>query len=251
MATPTQTPEPSGVKSPQGSVLGPTLWNVLFDGIFSVALPEQTCLFGYADDIAVMVEGDNLDRLTDGANDALRALVEWLEDRHLELAPEKSEAVMVKGPKNVPIRAHIEIKGRMIDIKKTVKYLGVIIDWQGYFGPHVRYVCHKASDRAASLSRLLPNIGGPSCEKRRIVMAVIHSIILYAAPIWAGATAIKCYKNLLESTQRKGLLRVCCAYRTASTAAVQVITGVPPYGPAGYGTRKTIQRSGKPRRVIQ
>ncbi|KAJ8912349.1 hypothetical protein NQ315_014716 [Exocentrus adspersus] len=114
---------------------------------------------------------------------------------------------MVKGPKNVPIRSHIEIKGRMIDIKKTVKYLGVIIDWQGYFGPHVRYVCHKASDRATSLSRLLPNIGGPSCEKRRIVMAVIHSIILYAAPIWAGATAIKCYKNLLESTQRKGLLR--------------------------------------------
>ncbi|KAJ8919408.1 hypothetical protein NQ315_016501 [Exocentrus adspersus] len=62
------------------------------------------------------------------------------------------------------------------------------------------------------------------------VMSVIHCIILYAAPIWMGATGINTYKNLLASTQRKGLLRICSAYRTAATApaGIQVIAGVPP-----------------------
>lgn len=59
-------------------------------------------------------------------------------------------------------------------------------------------------------------------------MGVIHSTILYAAPVWRSAIKVERNKQLLISCQRKTLLRVASAYRTVSAQAVQVIAGFPP-----------------------
>ena len=39
---------------PQGSVLGPLLWNILYDGTLKIKTPEQTELVAYADDLGVV-----------------------------------------------------------------------------------------------------------------------------------------------------------------------------------------------------
>ncbi|XP_070067140.1 uncharacterized protein [Drosophila virilis] len=39
---------------PQGSVLGPLLWNVMYDGLLRLCLPEGNTIIGIADDIAVV-----------------------------------------------------------------------------------------------------------------------------------------------------------------------------------------------------
>ncbi|XP_018576382.1 uncharacterized protein LOC108914939 [Anoplophora glabripennis] len=82
--------------------------------------------------------------------------------------------------------------------------------------------------RVAGLSRLMPNVGGPSSCKRRLLALVAHSIIFYAAPVWAGVLRIKRYRDMLISAQRMSLIRVISAYRTISASAAQVIAGVPP-----------------------
>lgn len=43
----------SGV--PQGSVLGPTLWNILYDGLLKTRLPTGVTFLAFADDVALVL----------------------------------------------------------------------------------------------------------------------------------------------------------------------------------------------------
>lgn len=46
---------------PQGSVLGPTLWNIAFDSVLDVASDDDKChIICYADDTLIIVTGRNL-----------------------------------------------------------------------------------------------------------------------------------------------------------------------------------------------
>ncbi|XP_072403367.1 uncharacterized protein [Diabrotica undecimpunctata] len=74
----------------------------------------------------------------------------------------------------------------------------------------------------------MPNIGGPSALKRRMYLQIVHSTLLYGAPVWYEALRMAKYKELLAKAQRKPLLKVASAYRTTSTIALQVITGTLP-----------------------
>lgn len=80
----------------------------------------------------------------------------------------------------------------------------------------------------AMLSRLMPNIPGPRSSKRRAMMSVAHSIMLYGAEVWASALRVDTHRRKLASVQRRAALRVACAYRTVSEAAVLVVAGIIP-----------------------
>nr|CAH7755101.1 unnamed protein product [Callosobruchus chinensis] len=69
----------------------------------------------------------------------------------------------------------------------------------------------------------MPNIAGPKPSKRRTLMSVVHSIMLYGAEIWADALIVQKYRNCLSSVQRTAALRVARAYRTVSEIAVLVV----------------------------
>lgn len=90
-----------------------------------------------------------------------------------------------------------------------------------HFTAHILEACAKVDKSAAALNKILPNIKGPASKKRM-------AILLYAAPIWARDALMSFCRKALGKAQRKMLLRVASAYRTVSTAARQMIAGVPP-----------------------
>lgn len=161
----------------------------------------------YADDLAVYVEENNAERLMLKTNRAPEIIVEWLSQHRLELAVQKTEAIILKGPRK---RYHIRflLNGTVIKPNKTLKYLGVHLNNWNYFGTHVRETVQKAENRLTQLTKIMPNIGGPSSQRRAMLSGGIHSILIYAAPEWHEALRIKKYRELLERTQRKILLRV-------------------------------------------
>ncbi|XP_072384464.1 uncharacterized protein [Diabrotica undecimpunctata] len=71
----------------------------------------------------------------------------------------------------------------------------------------------------------MPNIGGPTTERRKALHSVVQSIVLYAAHVWITAVLTKAYRKQLPRADRKSLLRVACAYRTVSAEAFGVING--------------------------
>lgn len=130
--------------------------------------------------------------------------------------------------KQVFQRPRIVVNGHEVEIKKSLRYLGIELDTKLKFRAHVRKVTEKATVAATALSRLMPRVGGPTCVKRKLISTVVNSIMLYACPIWAEVTKIEKYRSLLARVQRKICLRIGRTYRTVSEDAINSITGTPP-----------------------
>lgn len=74
---------------PQGSVLGPTLWNVLYDGLLQTRLPYGVEILAFADDVALVARATDTIKLEHRLNDAAQVVHNWLTNTGLTLAIHK------------------------------------------------------------------------------------------------------------------------------------------------------------------
>jgi len=215
----------SGV--PQGSVLGPTLWNIMYDDLAKMEMPQGVRIICFADDVAVVAVERTVEGLMRAMDEALDMVSAWMRLRRLQLAPEKTEAVLLTRRKRLG-ETVFKLEGTEVVPAASVKYLGVWLDKGLTFGEHIRRAVETAGKTASALSRLMPNTGGPAASKRRVLAQVVLSQVLYAAPIYAPAMEVGRWRKMLQRMQRGLCLRVTCAYRTVSSDAAEVIAGMPP-----------------------
>jgi len=112
---------------PQRSVLGPTMWNVLYDGLLWVTMPEGVTLIAYADDVVITIKARGKGAVEMLLEETAERVVNWLEGIGIELANDKTEAILfsrMKKPENIEVM----IRGQVVPCKETVKYLGLHID---------------------------------------------------------------------------------------------------------------------------
>lgn len=113
---------------PQGSVLGPTLWNIAYDYVLGTRLLPGCRLFCYADDNLILVKTLTPDTAVAWANICVAAVVLRIEEMGLCIAAEKSEAVLFHLNRRKLSPLKIRIVDQYIAIKDNMKYLGVILD---------------------------------------------------------------------------------------------------------------------------
>lgn len=212
---------------PQGSVLGPTLWNVLYDRVLRLAVPPDCKLVAYADDLAVIVGANKKNELNERMEICVRRVEEWMRANKLQLAGEKTEIVVFRGPRNRE-DVGVNVGGQLIVPIKVVKYLGIYLDDKLIYNQHVKETVAKAEKLAAALYRLMPNMRGPSGKKRRVLFGAVLSILLYGAPVWGCVAESGKHGAMLNGIQRRMAIRVIRGYRTVSTEAACVVAGVPP-----------------------
>jgi len=214
---------------PQGSVLGPLLWNVAYDTVFRLPMPRGTIVSGYADDTLIVVEGDTAESVQNRANAALASVAGHIRGLGLRLAVDKTEAVVFKNQYR-PVDLRLRIEGQIVRPGESLKYLGVILENKGtWFGAHLRAAADKARRVMTALSRLMPNVGGPREGRRRLLSSVVHSVLLYGAPTWAPTLPYNPRGvEVLASVQRRAALRSVSAYRTVSYDAVTVVSRTVP-----------------------
>jgi hypothetical protein len=82
---------------PQGSVLGPLLWNVFYDGVLKVEVPPGIDMVAYADDLALIATSKERNTLEQIIKQSVNRIEEWMLANGLELAPGKKEAVILSG----------------------------------------------------------------------------------------------------------------------------------------------------------
>lgn len=212
---------------PQGSVLGPLLWNIMFDDLLRLDMPEGTEVLCYADDTIVIATGLALEAVRDRTTLATEKIISWIESAGLEVALHKTEAVLFS-KQRYNQKPELRIKNQTIKWKDAMKYLGVILDKGLTYGPHIRQAAEKTRKITAQLAQLMPNLGGPRQQRKKLLMSVATSVALYGAPIWHRAMEKRTHANTMDSVHRQAVIRTISAYRTISKEAACVIAGSPP-----------------------
>lgn len=164
---------------PQGSILGPHL------------------LVGYADNTALLVRRSSEIEITWETETALRRLIV---EKGLQITHEKTEAVLLNTRRNV----RLQVGNLQIETKDWVRYLGVVFERNCHIVEHVNMVAVEAQKSAAALYRLMPNKG---YSIRKVLRSVVHSLLLYATPIWQKAMVYKKNRKKLEHAERKVALQ--------------------------------------------
>ena len=209
---------------PQGSVLGPVLWNAMYNGIFLIDKPEGVTIVGYADDIAIVAVAKQIDELRAKCEATVNNVKVWLQRKGLELAEHKTEMVLLSSRKRVE-NITIRVGDHLISSQPEIKYLGILIDHRLSFRPHLLMAGQKALRVSSAIARILPNTGGPRLAARQLLASVSTSTMMYGDPIWYSSTRFESYTRVMVSAHRISSLRVCCAFRTVSSNAASVIAG--------------------------
>lgn len=155
---------------PQGSILGPVLFNIFINDIFHFI--KDSNLYNYADDNTVSyVHTDPLVLKNVLTNDSL-TLVKWFSDNQMQANPDKFQGIAI-GQKSKNENLSFNLGGDcIINCDEEVKLLGVTIDFKLKFDIHISNICKKASKQLGVLKRIGKNL----CKLGKL--NIYHSFIL-------------------------------------------------------------------------
>ena len=136
---------------PQGSILGPLLFNVFLADIFLVL--KDVDIANFADDNTPFTSANNIDDLIDSREKASSSMFKWFKDNLLKSNPGKCH-LLVSTNENTKIN----IGEFSIANSDCEKLLGVKIDNKLTFDCHVSDICKKANRKINALARIAPFI---------------------------------------------------------------------------------------------
>ena len=213
---------------PQGSVLGPTLWNLVMDSLLGQDIPYPNVdIFAYADDIAITVSASNRRDLEAITALCLQRLTDWAGNNKLSVSVDKTK-YMVFGSKlqrNPTVRLYNRAVRRVFEFK----YLGLLIDDKLSFVKHCSLIVEKGKKLIHlfyKYTRLKWNLPKKSLES--IFHCAVLPTLTYGLNIWYDRLRHSHVVRKLASLQALFLRTYLGAYRTVPNDSLCVIAKHPP-----------------------
>ena len=180
---------------PQGSVLGPLLFNIFINDLFMFN-PE---LCNFADDNTVYACEESLDKVVIKLEHDIQQALLWFRNNSLLANPSKFQLMFLglQGKHNLCI----EIDGMIVKEGKTVKLLGLTIDSKLTFRPHIDQMCKLARNKTNALRRIVNFISEENAVS--LCNTYFFSAFTYCPLIW-----MFCFKesnNKINNIQERTL----------------------------------------------
>lgn len=142
---------------PQGSAVGPLLWNLAYGRVLRLELPTCCNIIGFSDNILLVTSAKTIRELENKANAALNVVSTEIKELGLELA-------VVFTNKRKYTNSSLKLDGHDLELKDEMRYLRMIVEKSLLFKSHTKVAAIKAEKAVSELGRLMPNIGGPETK---------------------------------------------------------------------------------------
>ena len=158
---------------PQGSILGPLLFNVYLNDLFYLDIDSNLC--NYADDNTLYQCDASLIELISKLETSARSVVQWFGYNYMKLNESKCKLLVTGNKEEVLIASVGDVN--VVESHK-VKLLGICIDRELKFNDNVNIKCNIAGKKLNALMRL-GNIL-PFHRKRVLIKSFVESQFSYA-----------------------------------------------------------------------
>lgn len=178
---------------PQGSKLGPILFNLYINEIIYILNSEGMDVKLFADDFMISFDGFSLHVIEKKLSDCLDKLYHWISKNQLKINIKKSVFMIIHDQriKNIRNNCKLLINGHTLNYVSETKYLGIIIDDNLNFKQNAEYTMKKIITKINIIRRLNNNV-------THFIKCQIYKIIVFPHFEYCNTLMINYNESILD-----------------------------------------------------
>ncbi|WP_419641917.1 reverse transcriptase domain-containing protein, partial [Thiolapillus sp.] len=187
---------------PQGSILGPLLFCIFINDLPLHITSDSVNCEMFADDTSLNASDKNTATVQNELQKSINEVSDWCDKNAMILHPAKTKSMLLATRQKHQLRPlilNLSLKDNHIEQVHEHRYLGIIIDDEFSWRPHITSTCKTILKNLYLLSQLKHFVD--TSKQKLFYYAHISPHLTYASTVWDGCSDILFHK--LNSLHRR------------------------------------------------